>query len=201
MNPLYRNDPPGALPPSWYVASLPEEPPRAPLDGPARCDVAVLGAGFTGLWAALTLARAGRSVIVVDAHRVGFGASGRNGGQVISGFNQGQRALEARLGHGIAAALWDLSERGKTQLKAFCADHPETDFRPGHAHALYGARDVNDYAADADHMAKTYGFDFEVLSRAAFQDMVRTDAYAGGVFDPTGGHLHPLAYARALARA
>src|SRR6056297_1787379 len=113
MSLLYRNDKPGQHAPSWYADSVPPPPERPAMAGDTCADVAILGAGFTGLWAALTLARAGRRVVVLDAHRVGFGASGRNGGQVHSGFNKDQPWLEARLGVGRARALWDLAEAGK----------------------------------------------------------------------------------------
>jgi gamma-glutamylputrescine oxidase len=119
MTALYRNDRPGEHAPSWYAASLPHDVERPALKGDVTADVAILGAGFTGLWAALTLARAGRSVVVLDAHRVGFGASGRNGGQVNLGFNQSQQALEAKLGETRARALWDLAEAARRQLARF----------------------------------------------------------------------------------
>ncbi len=202
MNPLYRNDRPGAHPPSWYAASLAPEADRPPLRGAAVADVVILGAGFTGLWAALALARAGRRVIVLEAHRVGFGASGRNGGQVQSGFNKPQSWLEARLGSGPARALWDMSETGKTQLRDFCEAHaPEASFRPGLAHGEYSAADLDHLRAEADHMARHYGQEIEVMNRAEFGALVKSPLYVGGGFDPSGGHLHPLAYARALARA
>jgi glycine/D-amino acid oxidase-like deaminating enzyme len=84
MNPLYRNDRPGAYPPSWYVASTDLPPERPQLRGEVTADVAVLGAGYTGLWAAKVLAERGLKVVVIEAHRVGWGASGRNGGQVAA---------------------------------------------------------------------------------------------------------------------
>jgi hypothetical protein len=108
MTALYRRPPANTLPSA-----------RAPAPEATR-DVAILGAGFTGLWAALTLARAGRRVVVLDAHRVGFGASGRNGGQVNLGFNSPNRELEAKLGEARARALWDLAEEARRQLRDFC---------------------------------------------------------------------------------
>ena len=92
MTALYRNDRPGRHASSCYAEGLPEAPERPALAGDLRADVAILGAGYTGLWAALRFARAGRRVVVLDAHRVGFGASGRNGGQVHSGFNASMRS-------------------------------------------------------------------------------------------------------------
>jgi len=202
MNPLYRNDRRGEHAPSWYAASLPPEADRPALTGAINADVVILGAGFTGLWAALTLARAGRRVVVLEAHRVGFGASGRNGGQVQSGFNKPQSWLEARLGKGQARALWDMSEAAKDQLRDFCdTDAPEASFRPGLAHGEYRAADLNHLRAEADHMARHYGQEITVMGRAEFGALVKSPLYVGGGFDPSGGHLHPLACARALARA
>ncbi len=199
MNPLYRNDRPGHHAPSYYAASV-TAPERPPLTGAIKVDVAVIGAGFTGLWAAKTLSEAGREVVVLDAHRVGFGASGRNGGQVHSGFNMGQRALEERLGDDRARTLWDLSEKAKAQLRHFCAAHPETEYRPGIAHGEYDAFDMAELRLEADHMARRYGHEIDVMDKRRFGDLVKSPAYVGGMLDPGGGHLHPLAYALALAR-
>jgi gamma-glutamylputrescine oxidase len=202
MSPLYRNDRPGHHAPSAYAADLPEADHRPALTGAVEADVAILGAGFTGLWAALTLARAGRRVVVLDAHRVGFGASGRNGGQVQSGYNKSQSWLEARLGPDRARALWDLSEAGKDQLRDFCLTHaPEAAFRPGIAHGEYNRADMGHLRAEADHMARHYGQQIELLDRDAFAALVKSPRYVGGALDRSAGHIQPLAYAQALARA
>lgn len=202
MNPLYRNDRRGQHAPSWYAASVPPQPDRPPLRGRVTADVAILGAGYTGLWAALTLARAGRKVVVLDAHRVGFGASGRNGGQVHAGYNRAQSWLAQRLGETRARALWDLSETANQQVRTFCTTHaPEARYTPGIAHGEYTSRALDDARAEADFLARRYAYDTDTLDRTAFADLVRSPRYAGGSFDPSGGHLHPLAYAQALARA
>lgn len=202
MNPLYHNDTPGAYPPSWYAASTDLPRPRAALEGDRRADVAVVGGGYTGLWAALTAARAGLDVVLCDAHRVGFGASGRNGGQASTGYNKDQRWLEARLGDGPARQLWDMAEDAKTQLRDFCFDHaPEAEYRPGVAYGTYSAGDVRHVHDDAAHLARHYGYDsIEPLDRASMRALVKTPLYHGGVLDHGSGHLHPLRYALALAR-
>jgi gamma-glutamylputrescine oxidase len=203
VNPLFRNDRPGAYPPSWYAASADIPPPRPALDGDTRADLAILGGGYTGLWAALTAARAGLRVILLEAHRAGFGASGRNGGQVGTGYNRGQDDLEARLGPGPARALWDLAEEAKAQLRDFCAtEAPEARYLPGVAHGAYSAAETRALHDTARHLRSTLGYDaIEPLDAQAFRDIVKSPRYAGGVLDHGAGHVHPLRYALALARA
>lgn len=202
MTPLYRNDRRGEHAPSWYAASLPPDRARPGLTGHVTADVAVIGAGFTGLWAALTLARAGRRVVVLEAHRVGFGASGRNGGQVNLGFNRSQRQLESQLGETRAHALWDMAEAARAQLRDFCAAHaPEASYRPGAAYGIYDRTELAGLRAEAEHLERHYGYATEVLTERAFAEVVKSPLYRGGMRDPGGGHVQPLAYARALARA
>lgn len=202
MTPLYRNDNPGQFPDSWYAASTAHPPMRPCLTGAQRADVAIIGAGFTGLWAALTLARAGRKVIVLDAHRAGFGASGRNGGQVGSGYNTGQAWLEKKLGQTKAHALWDLTEDAKRQLRDFCASHaPEARYTPGVAHGAYTPAEARELYEEAEHLGAHYSYNnIETLDRHAMQSLVRTRHYKGGVLDTGAGHVHPLRYALDLAR-
>ncbi|MEJ6392305.1 FAD-binding oxidoreductase [Gymnodinialimonas sp. 2305UL16-5] len=199
MSALYRNDKPGQHAPSWYAASVPERPLRPKLTADARADVVILGAGFTGLWAAKILAEAGLRVVVLEAHRVGFGASGRNGGQVIPGYNWDMSALHARLGDKAAHDLWDLSQSGLAQLKEVCARHPDTAFRTGWAQAEPHVSDFAAYPAEAAFLATTFDHHVEILGTKAFRDLVKTEDYVGGWYDRSGGHLHPLAYTHALA--
>jgi gamma-glutamylputrescine oxidase len=202
MNPLYRNDRPGQFPKSWYAASttLPDE--RPPLFGQTEADVCVIGAGYTGLSAAWHLARKGLDVVVLDAHRAGFGASGRNGGQVGSGFNMDQPTMEKKLGKAAAATLWSLAEEAKADLRATCAEHiPEARYMPGVAHGFYSKSEARDYYADTDHLAQVYGYDqIQKLDPEEMRALVKSPLYHGGILDMGAGHLHPLRYALGLAR-
>jgi gamma-glutamylputrescine oxidase len=203
MNPLFRNDPQGEYPDSWYVASAGIPPLRPAMDGDAEADVAILGAGYTGLSAALTLAERGYKVVVLEAHRAGFGASGRNGGQVGTGFNKSQRWLEARVGDNRARALWDMAEAAKAQVRDWSARHaPDARYTPGVAHGEYSATEAKSVRAEVEHLATRYGYDsIEVLPEDALRAIVKTPLYRGGILDMGAGHLHPMRYALGLARA
>ena len=203
MNPLHRNDRPGEYPDSWYGATTRVVPPRPELRGTHTADVCIVGGGYTGLTAALRLARAGRKVIVLEAHRAGFGASGRNGGQVGSGFNWYQMDLARKLGPGAARALWDCAEQAKADLHDLIAAHaPEARWTPGVAFGTYKTSECNALHAEAEYLSRTYGYDrITPLDRDGLRAIVATDVYAGGWLDEGAAHIHPLRYAVGLACA
>ena len=123
MNLLDANDPTGAYPDSWYAATA-NDPTRYPaLEGDTKVDVCVIGGGFTGLSAALHLAQAGRRVMLLEAHQVGFGASGRNGGQVGSGQRVGTETLDRMVGRENSDRLWALSQASKDLVKSLSHEH------------------------------------------------------------------------------
>lgn len=202
-SPLYRNDRPATHPDSWYAATADIPPERPALRGQIRADVCIVGAGYTGLMAALELAEVGMSVVVLDAHRAGWGASGRNGGQVGSGFNQDQRWIAARVGKGPAKALWDMTEEAKALLKSRLAAHaPKARFRPGVAHGAYDAVEARDLRDEVEYLRRTYDYkDAEGLTRDPFQALVKSPHYQGGLIDRGAGHIHPLRYVLGLAAA
>jgi gamma-glutamylputrescine oxidase len=203
MDTLFRNDQRGAFPESWYAATTDLPAPRPPLDGDTRTDVCIIGAGYTGLCAALALAQKGYKPLVLDAHRAGFGASGRNGGQVGSGFNKDQAWLEARVGDNLAHAMWDMAQDAKAQVRRYTAAHaPEARYRPGVAEGAYTPTEADDLKREADHLADAYGYtEMDPLDPDGMHALVRTKRYAGGYIDWGAGHIHPLRYAVGLARA
>ncbi len=203
MNPLYRNDKPGVFPDSWYAATATIPPERPALRGDVTADVGIVGAGYTGLCAALSLAERGFRVVVLDAHRAGWGASGRNGGQIGSGYNKSQRWLAARVGADKARALWDLAEDAKRQVREFSATHaPDARYLPGVAHGETKVAGVAEGHANAAWLAQNYGYaQITALDRSAMQALVKSPYYIGGTLDMGAGHIHPLRYALGLARA
>lgn len=202
MNLLFANDKKGHYPDSWYAASTALLPPLPALEGSERTDVCIVGAGYTGLSAALHLAEAGRKVILLEAHRVGFGASGRNGGQLGSGQRVEQPHLEKMIGFEAARLLWGLGEDAKSLVKSLIARHDiDCHLRPGIAWAGRNAASVKDLHDYADHMAQHYDHPLEVLSKDAFQALCPSPDYVGGILDMSAAHLHPLAFAVGLTRA
>ena len=203
MNLLFANDRAGEYPASYYAATAMPLGPFAPLAGAVQADVCVIGAGYTGLSAALHLAQAGLSVVLLEAHRVGFGASGRNGGQVGSGQRLDQDELERIAGIDDARRLWALAEEAKALVKTLIADHAmPCPFRPGVAHACRHDSEVRTAHAYAEKLSRDYGYDLiEPLDRDGIRALIGSDAYKGGAIDRGAGHVHPLNFAKGLARA
>jgi gamma-glutamylputrescine oxidase len=203
MNLLYANDRPGEYPQSYYAATATDIGRFAPLKGATRADVCIIGGGFTGLSAALHMAEAGLDVVLLEAHRVGFGASGRNGGQVGSGQRLGQDTLEKMLGLDHARQLWDLAQESKAIVKELVTKHAmPCTFHPGVMHACFTDKEVRHSHDYAEKLARDYGYDqIEPLNAQGLQDILPSKLYVGGDLDRGAGHLHPLNFAIGLAKA
>ena len=184
-NLLYSNDSVARYPGSWYADSvnLPEALPD--LQESLHCDVCIVGAGFTGLSAALQLAKAGLDVIVLDAHRAGWGASGRNGGQLGSGQRREQTDLEAIYGVGQAQALWDIAQQSKALVSGLIDQYNiECDLRPGIVHADHKARYSEETFRYVEKLRQDYGYhQIEFASRQETSDLLGTTVYHSSSVD------------------
>ena len=203
MNLLHANDRAGQYPESWYAATAKPLPPFPDLTEETRADVCIVGGGYTGLSAALHLAQSGVDVVLVEAHRVGFGASGRNGGQVGSGQRTDQDALEAAYGLGDARKLWQVAEDAKALVKSLIYHHKiDAAWRDGIAHAVWREAEAREEHAYVEKLRRDYGYDrVEPLDRTQLRALVGSEVFAGGSMDWGAGHIHPLRFALGLARA
>jgi gamma-glutamylputrescine oxidase len=188
---------------SYYEATVRRERERAPLKGDQRFDAGVIGGGYTGLSAALHLRARGLRVAVLERGRVGAGASGRNGGQVITGQRVDQDTLEKKYGDARARALWDLALEAKDLVRALIAAHAiACEVAPGHIAAAAKAGHARHLSAYADHLAVRYGYGHgRYVPRHEMPSLIASERYFGGYFDSDAFHLHPLSYALGLAGA
>ncbi|MCH8166930.1 MAG: FAD-binding oxidoreductase [Proteobacteria bacterium] len=200
---LTTNDTPGEHTASWYAATAGEVPDHPELQGDTRADVCVVGGGYGGLSAALHLAERGLDVALVEANRVGWGASGRNGGQVGIGPRAEMEKYEKAVGRDDAAKVWDIALAANRLVKELIARHAiDCDLTPGYLEACSKAAHTAEAMAYPEHLAKHYGHhEARPVSRAEMAEMLGTARYHGGFLDLAGAHLHPLRYALGLGRA
>jgi glycine/D-amino acid oxidase-like deaminating enzyme len=187
---------------SYYVASVNEVTDYPALAGSHAADVCVVGAGFTGTATALTLAERGFSVALVEANRVGWGASGRNGGQMIHG-GCGLDKLQAKHGDSLADLAWEMKWRGNDIIRERVAKYGiDCDLKDGYAEVAVNARQVewfDEFVATRQRHGAPESY--EVWDRAKTRDQLGTDAYQGAFVCYRDGHLHPLNLCIGEARA
>ncbi len=187
---------------SWYEAGLKKRPHYPPLDGDRRCDVVIVGGGFTGLSAALHLAKGGVRVILIEAHRIGDGASGRNGGQMGSGQRGGVLEIEKQYGFTRSKILWDIAEDAKRNLHqvanegGFDFDYREGQLTPMHKQRFerFGRDEVEDIVNRYDYPHLKW------LDRDEMAERLGSRHYFGGARDTGTGHFNPLKYVVGLAQ-
>ena len=189
--------------PSYYAASAHAAPDLPELEGDLRADVVIVGAGYTGLSAALELARRGYEVAVLEAHRVGWGASGRNGGQICTGFSASLAKIEKWVGLEDARKLFAVAEEGKALIAERIARHAiDCNLKWGYLHAAPKARHVEELKEEQETAEGRFGYDrLRLVDRDEVRRMVASPIYVGGLYDSGAGHLHPLNYCLGLAKA
>ena len=188
---------------SWYQATVGERPDYPALDGSKQVDVAIIGGGYTGLQAACNLAENGVSVALIEAHRFGDGASGRNGGQ----FGTGQRSfpdeMEEEIGFEQSKLLFDIAEDAKNYLRGFAVSRGiDMEYLPGQLYVAHKAAYEDDYRRSVDAMNNRYGYPhISYMERAEARKRVGSTHYFGGTRDTGTGHIHPLKLLVGLAKA
>ena len=176
---------------------------REPLRGEHRADVVVLGGGIAGCSAALHLSKRGYRVALLEAHAVGYGASGRSGGQTIFGLAVGQQTLAAEVGHADARRLFNLSIEALDLTQSLIAEHGiDCEYHANHVHVAVKPRHVTELQEWAHELHEEYGYTSpRLLNRDELPAHVRSDRYLGGLLDSRSGHLHPLKFTQGVARA
>jgi gamma-glutamylputrescine oxidase len=195
---------------SYYAASVAtsatsESSPahREALRGSIEADVAVLGGGIAGCSAALHLAKRGYRVALLEARVVGYGASGRSGGQVIFGLAASQKSLAAEVGRDDARRLFDLSIEALDLTRSLIGEYAiDCDYHANHLHVAVKPRHLK----ELDEWARELHEECDYLSarrlhRDELMTHVRSERYLGGLLDPRSGHLNPLKFTQGVARA
>ena len=186
---------------TYYSPASVAQGTRPPLTGQVEADVCVVGGGLAGLTAALELARRGRRVCVVEAERIAWGASGRNGGFVSPGYSASHQTIARQVGPDDAKSLHRLSIEG---AQAVAANLQALEV--GDAHRVDGILSTSRYEATAELMARRdwlereFDYRLEFRAREQVQEALVSSCYYQGLYNPQGFHIHPLNYARALAR-
>lgn len=194
---------PSTYPPSYYADTAVGMQAHPQLTTETKCDVCIVGAGYTGLSAALHLAKKGYRVVVLESQRVGWGASGRNGGQLGSTHRKTQHELEQMLGKEAAKGMWELAKESIATVKDIIDTYKiECDLTPGIIHAAWKKDDIKELEEEFDSLTNHYGYDqLEMLDRPHMREQVGSTRYWAGLLDKGSAHLHPLNYALGLARA
>jgi gamma-glutamylputrescine oxidase len=188
--------------PSYYAASGLPQPDRPALQGSVEADVCVIGAGYTGLSSALHLAEAGFKVVVIESARVGWGASGRNGGQLVHSYSRDIDVIEARHGKAAAQALGGMAFEGAKIIKQRIARYGiDCHFKPGGMFTALSDKQVRQLE---HHKAlwEAHGHtELEMLDARATEAAVGSRRYKAGLLDHSTGHVHPLRLAQGEAAA
>lgn len=188
---------------SYYAASANPAPDHPPLEGAIDADVCVIGGGIAGCSTALHLAERGYRVALLEGRRIGWGASGRSGGQAIAGFASGQHKLEAQVGFENARRMWEVSLEGLRLIRERVERHAiQCDLHWGQVHVAIKPRQREELLEEQQQAQKRYDYQgLRFLERSEVEGLLDTKRYIAGLFDAGGGHLHPLNYTLGLAAA
>ncbi|WP_263262057.1 FAD-binding oxidoreductase [Pseudomonas sp. RIT-PI-S] len=191
-----------AYPPSYYAASANAAPARPALQETIEADVCVVGAGYTGLSSALHLLEQGFSVVIVEAAKVGFGASGRNGGQIVNSYSRDIDVIERTVGQRQAELLGAMAFEGGRIIRERVARYNiDCDLKDGGVFAAITSKQMGHLEAQK-RLWERYGHtQLELMDQRRIREVVACDQYLGGMLDMSGGHIHPLNLALGEAAA
>ncbi|TMV91856.1 FAD-binding oxidoreductase [Thioclava sp. BHET1] len=178
---------------SYYAASANPAPVRPELIGDQEIDICIVGAGYSGVSAGLHLAEKGHKVVIVEGAQVGWGASGRNGGQVVNGLNASLQTIEKRYSRDTANFVASVVQEGQEIIREKIATYDiKCDLKNGNIFAGYTDAHLRELEA-RKALWESYGHhNQEMLSRAQLREKVGSDVFSGGMIDHSGAHLHPL---------
>ena len=178
---------------SYYAASANPSPERPSLQGSHETDVCVIGAGYTGISTALFLLEHGFRVTVLEAAKVGYGASGRNGGQIVNSYSRDIDVIEKTLGPDQARLLGDAAFEGGRIIRDRVKRYDiQCDLKNGGVFAAFNEKQMNHLRAQKQLWERYGHSELQMLDTAGIRDVVNTDLYVGGMLDMSGGHIHPL---------
>lgn len=180
-------------PHSYYAASANDKRERPALQGHVKADICVIGAGFTGMSTALHMAEKGYRVVVLEGNRIGFGASGRNGGQIVNSYSRDIDFIERHYGQKVGAEMGRMAFEGGRILRRFVNDYGiQCDLKEGGIFAACNRKQF-DELIEKKKLWESHGHtQLELLDEHAIQQYVGTERYSGGLIDHSGGHFHPL---------
>ncbi|WP_178119510.1 FAD-binding oxidoreductase [Pseudomonas sp. SCB32] len=191
-----------SYPSSYYAASANPVPARPELQGEVETDVCVIGAGYTGLSTALFLLENGFKVTVLEAAKVGFGASGRNGGQIVNSYSRDIDVIERSVGAKQAKLLGDMAFEGGRIIRDRIAKYNiQCDLKDGGVFAALSTKQMGHLESQKKLWERFGHTQLELMDAKRIREVVGTDSYVGGMLDMSGGHIHPLNLALGEAAA
>jgi gamma-glutamylputrescine oxidase len=178
---------------SYYAATRNDKTVHPGLTEHIESDVCIVGAGFTGMSSALHLAEAGFNVVVLEAARIGFGASGRNGGQLVNSYSRDIDTIERNYGKELGKVLGDMAFEGGNIIRERIEKYNiDCDYKPGGIFAAFNKKQMHELIEQKTLWERFGHTGLELLDSNGIREQIQSNVYVGGMLDHTGGHIHPL---------